>query len=1124
MRKLTFILLALPVSIWAQAPIINSISPRHVEVGEIVNISGSGFHTTAAMNTIYFGGVIVPDADIIPGTLSANLIEVRVPEGVTQGSVTVINEDTGLMGSSSEHFYSSFSGRDITNFDPEVLVSTTQPDAYDICLCDLDGDELLDVIISHNIDDDGLDITIFENQTTTGGTASLVLNQSIDNVNPGEGFSLISTTCTDLDLDGKPDLIFTTNFGTNNNHIFIYENQSSGDGNFNLNPLAPGLDLDLPRVGSNIRTPRRIKSADIDRDGKPDLVVGNEVDNMLHIFRNMSPGDGNFMFDAPVGISAGMAVTTGSLDLADLNNDGKVDIVTLPFDKFNASIYVLKNNSIPGTFMFELEAGISVPGRRVNIKVGDFDDDGLNDLAVTTRPNTVVSVFRNTTIGADITFGSAYNIGFPATATGLWGLDLGDINGDGRLDIITSSVTKNVFVAENTSMGTGSIAFGMPAVLSSSLTTRNVCVGDLNGDAKPDIAYTHNITLGNIGNLGVRINRNCIVPSITPAASSGINFCIGTDFRLFATNTAGATYNWSIVPSGAGSIRATTDNFADFNISAATATIRVEIIHTGTICTPTPSHEETFSLNSTVTPDPSIRISKSGTLCVSDDVTLSSSTSNPTYTYLWTLPDGSTQTTATINLASVDPSDAGVYRLRIQNSGDCASSEVTHTVTVSDPPAQEIFNNGPDNFCASGSTDLQIADYSAGGFTYQWKRNGENIPTGGTNALYRATQSGQYTVAVTEPATSCTEVTPGYTVNAVAQPVPAFTGPPESCVSSETTYTSSSTGANGFSLEYAWSVTGPRSFSQKATTRDISLSFPEPGSYAISLTTSYPSVEVASCTGPTEVMDVTVSPAPVITFSHNMIEKCPTDSVEISLTTPDASTISSYQWIINGNTTTGSTAFAKTQLNQDSTGLISIITTKIGCTIRNTLIVKNFDTNVSIVDSKSRAKRDTTVNAINYQYITLTEENSLELKATDISNATWEPSDIIDNPMGTSVAVFPNQPFTVVTLKATDNTTKCQISKTIGVLLDNIRPRKTFSPNGDGLGFDCWEILNITDKCEVYVFDSRGRNILVTNTFDGNCVWNGNFSGTPVPEGIYYYVMKCADMGINKSGSILLAR
>ena len=40
----------------------------------------------------------------------------------------------------------------------------------------------------------------------------------------------------------------------------------------------------------------------------------------------------------------------------------------------------------------------------------------------------------------------------------------------------------------------------------------------------------------------------------------------------------------------------------------------------------------------------------------------------------------------------------------------------------------------------------------------------------------------------------------------------------------------------------------------------------------------------------------------------------------------------------------------------------------------------------------------------------------------------------------------------------------------------------------------------------------------------GSVVWDGTFEGTPVPPGVYYFVMSCSDAQFSQSGSIMLAR
>ena len=138
----------------------------------------------------------------------------------------------------------------------------------------------------------------------------------------------------------------------------------------------------------------------------------------------------------------------------------------------------------------------------------------------------------------------------------------------------------------------------------------------------------------------------------------------------------------------------------------------------------------------------------------------------------------------------------------------------------------------------------------------------------------------------------------------------------------------------------------------------------------------------------------------------------------------------------------------------------------------------------------------------------------------------WSPDEIIENPSSSIVVVFPNAPQTLITVSGITAGGECDESRTVLLINDNIVPRKTFSPNGDGQGFDQWEILNITGlDCQVTIFDSKGTILhQAFPPFDNDLVWDGNSNGTAVPDGVYYFVMKCSDNQYSRTGSILLAR
>lgn len=1127
MRKILAILFFCPIILIAQKPFINNISPTHLEVGETVTISGSNLSGTPR---VFFGGVEAGSVNVI----SDNLIEATVPAGATQESIIVLN--SGLVAQSSQRFFLSFGGSDISNYDPEYDdVSTTEQAASDICLCDLDADGKNDIVIIHNVqstNDSQNEVTIFRNNTIgTGaltGPTDFQLDQTLNNGVNQSGFSSVS--CKDLNNDGKMDLAFASNLGTNPRDVYLYQNTTTTIGTITLNELNV-TSLELPATsGGDQRIPRSVKIADMDRDGLADLIVGNNTDNTFHIFKN----SGSFSFDSPVEISSN-GEPTGILDVVDFNNDGYQDVVTLTFRVSNTGIHFFKNTSSIGNFNFEYQETVSNGGQNSDIVSGDVDNDGLIDIVVASRNTGLISVFQNQSTTNQISFGTSSNVA--TTGTSASGVTLADLNGDGLLDIASSNVVAGIYIFENTS--TGSISFGPEQIQSTNSTTQFIASGDLNGDAKPDLAYTQSVQTTEVGKLAIILNRNCVEPQLSPGPNDGGVFCSNPEtFTLKATASPGATYDWVVTGNtnaGGNSFSTGTVNTATFDLSSNTAaTIQVTINQDGTCAAQ--SDTEVYTIAASVTGPASINVSQAGVLCSGDNVTLSSVTTNDNY--FWTKPDGTLITSASINLNPVSPSDAGTYILRVQNSGSCSSDETTVDIEVSQPPLLEIINNNLDNFCAGTNVSLEVPDFT-GDFTYQWQLGGTDFGAGNVASI-ATNQGGNYTVEVTDINTCVTE-TSSYTINSISAPTSVANGPTETCVDFLTSFTSASTGEGSFLLQYEWVIEdASNAVIHTATTPNLDFTFPASGSYEVILNTNYDPAEVYAGPNPTDIcvssdpINVTVSDAPSMSFNiPDGTQKCQAETVSVNLTSPISGDISSYSWslrnaamspndtIIMANFSTSSSLDMSIPVGIDSAYAVVLISTTIGCDVVDSVKVRNFPSNADISSPDADASLD---------LITLEEDNFVRLSAVGLTNVSWEPADIFDNANAIDVTVFPNQPSTTITVTGTDDS-NCTVSTELTLTLDNLRPKRTFSPNGDGVN-DCWEILNSsqpnTEGCKIYIFDARGREIRVADApFANNCVWDGNSNGSPVPEGVYYFVLKCDNSQgsqMSKSGSILLAR
>jgi hypothetical protein len=216
-----------------------------------------------------------------------------------------------------------------------------------------------------------------------------------------------SVAIGDFTGTGKADLVVTNNFS---NTISVLLNH--GDGTF-----APAVDY---ATGGG---PDDVVPVDLTGTGRIDLIVCNTYSDTLQVFRGN--GDGTFQATA--------SYHTGNFPispvLADLNGDGILDLAVGNYG--GGSVNVLLGNR-DGTFRDAISspAGIS---NATTIQAGDFDRTGRIDLVVGSLYNGRLSLLRG---NGDGTFQSPEQL---ESGTGGNNMVVGDFNGDGLPDL--ASVT-----------------------------------------------------------------------------------------------------------------------------------------------------------------------------------------------------------------------------------------------------------------------------------------------------------------------------------------------------------------------------------------------------------------------------------------------------------------------------------------------------------------------------------------------------------------------------------------------------------------------------------------------------------------------------------------------------------
>ena len=211
---------------------------------------------------------------------------------------------------------------------------------------------------------------------------------------------------------------------------------------------------------------------DIDRDGDLDVVLSNDTPDPKVIYLN--DGKGHFH----VGSSYGRAEwETRNASGADLNGDGQPDIIVANRTDKDPANYICLNK---GKGRFDADCIPFSHESATTITPADFNHDGLIDLAVPNRDGGQSYVYL---ASPNATFSSLKRVPFGPRDAAIRMAEAADLNGKGMLDIVAIGERLGVVLYFGQKDGT----FSAGMVIENGLTPYALAVGDLNGDGKIDI-------------------------------------------------------------------------------------------------------------------------------------------------------------------------------------------------------------------------------------------------------------------------------------------------------------------------------------------------------------------------------------------------------------------------------------------------------------------------------------------------------------------------------------------------------------------------------------------------------------------------------------------------------------
>jgi hypothetical protein len=176
-----------------------------------------------------------------------------------------------------------------------------------------------------------------------------------------------------------------------------------------------------------------VEAADVDTDGKADLVVIGDYGGELGDALSVRFGLGGDAFSEPTHTALPSAARSESLAVADLDRDGRLDVVAAHTVLFQVQSFL---GNADGTF----RPGPSRPTGEEpkQLVLGELDGDGWLDAAVACRDDGgayLTLLFG----GANAAFSETlFQTGEPGTVA--FGVALGDVDRDGRLDVVTAGL------------------------------------------------------------------------------------------------------------------------------------------------------------------------------------------------------------------------------------------------------------------------------------------------------------------------------------------------------------------------------------------------------------------------------------------------------------------------------------------------------------------------------------------------------------------------------------------------------------------------------------------------------------------------------------------------------------
>ena len=277
-------------------------------------------------------------------------------------------------------------------------------------------------------------------------------------------------------------------------------------------------------------------------DGKLDLIVGNGYDGSIPsnggVGVLLGNGDGTFQ-SAVTHDTGGPGSLANGVVVTDVNGDGKPDLIVAnscgdSYCLTGSTMAVLLGN---GDGSFQPPVAYSSGGTAWSLKVADVNDDGKLDIIVANANGSVGVLLGN----GDGTFQPVQTFG--AGGQGNYAIVVLDVNGDGKLDVIVSDLCFAGDCSDQGGvgvlLGNGDGTFQPVVTYPSQGLALSAAAGDVNNDGKPDLVVTNE---GSPGTIAVLLGNGdgTFQPAVTYTAGGYPSWIAIAD----VTETESQTSSW----------------------------------------------------------------------------------------------------------------------------------------------------------------------------------------------------------------------------------------------------------------------------------------------------------------------------------------------------------------------------------------------------------------------------------------------------------------------------------------------------------------------------------------------------------------------------------------------------